>query len=87
MDSVEVYARSWAKQEDFELDTLSEWVKSIKHQLKRWIYMVSRSLNTKPISIFDDEVVSRHLADLHARFVIVPADTASNDVVFICKTY
>ena len=87
MDSVEDYARSWAKQEDVELDTLSEWVKSIKHQLKRRIYMVSRSVNTKPISIFDDEVVSRHLADLHDRFVIVPADKASNNVVFICKTY
>ena len=49
--------------------------------------MVSRSVNTKPISIFDDEVVSRHLADLHDRFVIVPAGKASNNVVFICKTY
>ena len=87
MDSVEDYARSWAKQEDVELDTLSELVKSIKHQLKRRIYMVSRSVNTKPISIFDDEVVSRHLADLHDGFVIVPADKASDNVVFICKTY
>ena len=87
MESVEDYARSWAKQEEVELDTLSEWVKSIKHQLKRMIYMVSRSVDTKPISIFDDEVVSRHLADLHDRFVIVPADKASNNVVFICKTY
>ena len=87
MDSVEDNARSWANQEEVELDTLSEWVESIKHQLKRRIYMVSRSVNTKPISIFDDEVVSRHLADLHDRFVIVPADKASNNVVFICKTY
>ena len=87
MESVEDYARSWAKQEEVELDTLSEWVKSIKHQLKRRIYMVSRSVDTKPISIFDDEVVSRHLADLHDRFVIVPADKASNNVVLICKTY
>ena len=81
MESVEDYARSWAKQEEVELDTLSEWVKSIKHQLKRRIYMVSRSVNTKPISIFDDEVVSRHLADLHDRFVIVPADKSSNNDV------
>ena len=49
--------------------------------------MVSRSVNTKPISIFDDKVVSRHLADLHDRFVIVPAYKASNNVVFICKIY
>ena len=48
MDSIEEYARSWAKQEDVELDTLSEWVKSVKHLLKRRIYMVSRSVNTKP---------------------------------------
>ena len=48
--------------------------------------MVSRSVNTKPISIFDDDVVSRHLTDLHDRFVIVPADKASNNVVFIIKT-
>ena len=82
MESVEDYARSWAKQEEVELDTLSEWVKSIKHQLKRRIYMVSRSVNTKPFSI-----VSRHLTDLHDRFVIVPADKASDNVVFICKTY
>ena len=87
MDSIEEYARSWAKQEDVELDTLSEWVKSVKHLLKRRIYMVSMSVNTKPDSIFDDEIVSRQLADLHDRFVIVPADKASNNVVFICKTY
>ena len=87
MESVEDYARSWAKQEEVELDTLSEWVKSIKHQLNRRIYIVSRSVNTKPISIFDDGVVSRHLADLHDRFVIVPADKASNNVAFICKIY
>ena len=87
MDSVEDYARSWAKEEGVELDTLSECVKSIKHQLKRRIYMVNRSVNTKPISIFDDEVVSRHLADIHDRFVIFPADKASNNVIFICKTY
>ena len=87
MDSIEEYTRSWAKQEDVELDILSEWVKSFKHLLKRRIYMVSRSVNTKPDSIFDDEIVSRQLANLHDRFVIVPADKASNNVVFICKTY
>ena len=49
--------------------------------------MVSRSINPKPDSIFDDEIVSCQLADLHDRFLIVPADKASNNVVFICKTY
>ena len=87
MDSVEDYARGWAKREEVELDALSEWVESVGHQLKRRIYMVSRSVSTKPISIFDDEVVSRHLADLHDRCVVVPADRASGSVVFVCRTY
>jgi hypothetical protein len=29
MDSVEEYARHWTKSEGEELDTLSEWIKSI----------------------------------------------------------
>ena len=67
-------------------NTLSEWFEHIKHQLKRRIYMVSRYVNTESNSIFDDAIVSRHLADLHDRFVIVPADKASANVVFNCKT-
>ena len=87
MDSVEEYARKWAKQEEVELDTLSEWVKSVKHHLKRRIYMVSRSVNTKPKSTLDDPFVSRYLEDLHDHFVIVSADKAPNNVVFICKAF
>ena len=34
MDACEAYARRWAKKEDFELDTLSEWIKSIGDVLK-----------------------------------------------------
>ena len=30
MDSVEDYARQWAKREMEDLDTLSEWVKSVR---------------------------------------------------------
>ena len=87
MDSVEDYARRWARQEEVELDSLSEWIKSIRHLLKRRMYMAGRSINNKPKSVFSDTDVTEHLADLHNRYVIVPADKASNNVVFVCKTY
>ena len=87
MDSVEEYARKWAEQEEVELDALSEWVKSVKHHLKRRIYMVSRSVNTKPKSTLDDPIISGYLNDLYDQFVIVPADKAPNNVVFICKAF
>ena len=49
--------------------------------------MVSRSVNTKPKSTLDDPIVYRYLEDLHDHFVIVPADKAPNNVVFICKAF
>ena len=80
MDAVEDYARRWVKQEDIELDSLSEWIKSIRHLLKRRMYMACRS-------VFNDIDVSNNLTDLHKHYVIVPADKASNNVVFVCKAY
>ena len=46
MDACEEYARRWAKKEDVEVDTLSEWVKSIADVLKRRIRRLERSVNT-----------------------------------------
>jgi hypothetical protein len=87
MDSVEDYARRWAKREDFKLDTLSEWVKSIRTRLKRRLYMLSKSMNTKYESVFNDSSVLTELSGLHDKYVIVPADKASNNIVFVCKAY
>ena len=36
---------------------------------------------------FSDPDVSKTLNSLHDRYVVVPADKAANNVVFICKTY
>jgi hypothetical protein len=44
MDSVEDYARQWAKREKEYLDTLSEWVKGVRSLIQirikktQWVY-------------------------------------------------
>ena len=43
MDACEEYARRWAKKEDVEVDTLSEWIKSIADVLKRRIRLLKHS--------------------------------------------
>ena len=54
MDSVVDYARQWAKREKEDLDTLSEWVKSVKSlkqiRIKKtqWVYEHSRILLFQP---------------------------------------
>ena len=87
MNASEEFARRWAKKEDVEVDTLSEWVKSIADVLKRRIRRLKRSVNTRYESIFRDPEVVRELSRLHENFVIVPADNASNNYIFVCRKY
>ena len=87
MDSVEEYARLWANREEVEVDTLSEWVKSVRSLIKTRISNLKGSMNTKPKSVLKDPDVITNLSNLHAKYVVVPADKAPNNIVFICKKY
>ena len=44
-------------------------------------------MDTKPKSVLHDPDVLANLSDLHDKYVVVPADKASNNIVFVCKTY
>ena len=87
MDAYEEYARRWAKKEDVEVDTLSEWIKSIADVVKRRIRRLEHSVNTRYESIFSDPDLVRELSRLHENFVIVPAEKASNNYTFVCKRH
>ena len=87
LDSVEEYARRWAKKEDVEVDTLSEWVKSVISLLNRRVSVLSRTMSRRHESVFDDPDVAAELAEIHEKFVVVPTDKASNNIVFVCKTH
>ena len=85
MDSVEEYARRWTKSEREELDTLSEWIKSIRKSLKSRIHHLSGKMRTIYPSVFKKPEVVNELRRLHDNFMLVPADKASNNIVFVCK--
>ena len=38
-------------------------------------------------SVIHDPDVDAELAEIHETFVVVPADKASNNIVFVCKTH
>jgi len=86
MDSVEDYARKWAKQEGVELNTFSDWVTSVRSLIRKRIFKLSRSMSSKVRSVFNDKYVIDNLTDLHSKYVVVPADKTSNNIVFVCKT-
>ena len=87
MDSVEGYAKDWAKREKVEVDTLSEWVKSVRSLIQIRVSKLKGSMSTKAHSIFKDPQVIQELSCLHDKYVVVPADKASNNIVFVCKKH
>ena len=87
MNSCEEYARRWTKREEVELDTLSEWLKSISSLLKKRIRRLSRSFRNRHHSVFRDPNVVKELSRIHENFIVVPADKAANNYTFVCKAY
>ena len=73
--------------EDVEVDTLSEWVKSVMSLVNRRVSVLSRTMSRRHESVFDDQDVAAELTEIHEKFVVVPADKASNNSVFVCKTH
>ena len=87
MDSVEDYAKKWAKREKAEEDSLSEWIKSIRSLILGRIHKLKSCVNHRPKSVFKDPDAHECMSSLHEKYVVVPADKASNNIVFICKSY
>ena len=87
MDAVEEYARKWAKREQEQVETLSDWIRSIKSLILARMRRIKTSMSTNAKSIFDDPTVIKTLSYLHDNYVIVPADKAHNNMVFVCKRH
>jgi hypothetical protein len=44
-------------------------------------------MNSLPKSVFKDQEAVKCISSLHDKYVIIPADKASNNIVFVCKSY
>ena len=58
MDAVADYARRWIKREvdqDPELESLSDWVRTIRSLVQGRIHKLKNCVNSRPKSVFKDE--------------------------------
>ena len=89
MDAVETYAKKWAALEDEErVECLSDWLRTVRDKVRSRISHLRSScavINTT--SDFDDPSIRECLDALHDKYVVVPADKASNNIIFVCKQY
>jgi hypothetical protein len=90
MDAVKDYARRWIKREvdqDHELESLSDWVRTIRSLVQGRIRKHTNCVNSRPKSVFKDQAAVISLSSLHDKYGIFPAEKASKNIVFLCKSY
>jgi hypothetical protein len=90
MDAVEDYARSWIKREvdqDSELESLSDLARTIRSIVQGLIHKFKNCVNSRPKSVLKYQEAVKCFCSLHNTYIIVPADKASNNIVFVCKSY
>ena len=88
MDAAEAYARKWAALEEVDVECLSDWLSQVRDKLKSRIsHLRSNTNNVNTSSVFDDPSVKACLDALHDKYVVVPADKASNNIIFVCRQY
>ena len=49
--------------------------------------VLSRPMSVNATQVFKDSGLAKTLFITHDKYVVVPADKAQNNIVFICKTY
>ena len=83
-EALQNFCNKWSRREHAELNALSEWKKQVFNIIEKRISFYSSNehlLPPKPKTSY------RHLKkgfqDLHSKFVFVPADKASNNVIII----
>ena len=87
MDAVEDHARKWVKREEVNINCLSEWIKAIRELIYKRFNILKTKMKPKTSNIFNDENVIKCLTELQNKFVILPADKAQNNIIFVCKKY
>ena len=88
MDAVEDYTRKWINREvdqGPELESLSDWVRTMRSLVQGRIRKIKNCVNSRPKSVFKDQEAVNCLSSLHEKYVIVPADKVSNNIVLVCK--
>ena len=71
-----------------DMNTLSECrVKNVRSLIQIRIKKLGGSASAHATLILKDSNVAKHLSRFHDKYVVVPADKAPNNIVFVCKSH
>ena len=86
-EAVDQYALQWTKQEMVELSVLSSWKEMVKGQIEERISKLKQDFKQPTGKVLKNADVKACLSDLQNKYVFIPADTAPNNIILICKRY
>ena len=75
------------KREMVELSVLLSWKEPLKGQIEERIYKLKQNFKQLTGKVLQNADVKACLSDLHSKYIFVPADKASNNIIIICKRY
>ena len=85
--AVDDYTKNWSKREGCHVSALEEWSETVKLIIQNKINNLQRR-NFRPChKPLEDRHVTAHLKELQEKYVLVPADKAGNNIIFVCKYY
>ena len=83
--AVDDYAKNWSKREGVPVSVLNEWSLTLKLIISNKINSLKKTKVKKFMQVLKDKHVVSYFKDLHSKYVIVPADKAGNNIIFVCK--
>ena len=85
--AVDDYAKNWSKREECHVSVLEEWSETVKLIISNRINSLQHRSFLPCNRILEDPHTKAYLTELQSKYVLVPADKASNNIIFVCKYY
>ena len=81
------YTKNWSKREGYHVSALEEWSETVKLIISSRITNLQHQNFGPCHKILDDPHIKSYLTELQNKYVLVHADKAGNNIIFVCKYY
>ena len=87
-EAVAKYELKWSQKERVDIRAINEWECKVNECIeKRRRSLKSKHINRRKKHILKSEKHLKSLQELHSKYVLVPADKASGNVIVVCKKH
>ena len=87
-EAVAKYKLKWSQKERVDIRALNEWECKVNECIEKRIRSLkSKHINRRKKHILKSEKHLKSLQELHSKYVLVPADKASGNVIVVCKKH